>query len=315
MSVNEFSELVKSNESYEKIPDDVLGRLKVGSQFFGKLKWLKPGQARYSFNLAIEKAIEYADAKDPFSGGKNKKKLMYDDGKSLLPESDPIHVALTDYGLVTVDGHHHAMASFALGATTAPFLVTHDLRGKNFKDMKEDLWQLGLIYPLDLDGKVRQPQHFYTLQDDTNRFLLSLITVRVEIDRNGKVVQVGKKGGKYPIVIKIKPDASLPFQELRAADVLRQAGFVYDAKAYGDDPPKEIKNLARKILTEAQDSGDSDMKDILLIKKREAKDEINFQTLIDKWMRTPHTLKNPTLAALIKDRCEINLKGKTKPAP
>lgn len=285
----EFIELVRAGESYEKIPDAKLSQLKKGDRFFGQLKWLKPGQARYSFELSVEKALEYTDGDGTFENPE----LKYDDGRSLLPEDDPVHVVLTDYGLIAVDGHHHVMASLATGAKTAPFLVVGDLRGRNSGKLKAALVRRGYSYPYDLDGSVRYPQHFYTLENDTNRYLVSLLTTRVDVDpKSGKITRIGSKGGNYPVLIKIRPGISKAFQELRAADVLRRAGIVYDPTADGGHPSRELREKARRALAEAQRRGDPDMANILSVKNRTFVDDIPMQTLVTRW---------------IKSRCEIKL--------
>lgn len=348
-----YAELMKQHPVQGLMPKDVMSKLKAKKAFYGQLDWLRFGQRRDSMDLAASLILEAAGDHafsvilDENASLKERAKLLREDkGQALLPLSNPIKFVLaavdTPEGAasyaVIVDGHHHFQASRLSGAKTAPMMLWEDLRTEAQKKssvvlerpltdselerLYNPLWKKGYAHPFNNHGELEYPRPDLELQNDPNRYLASLLTVKLVVNKDGKIVKLKKaEGGDIPVLIKIRSEStlltgSLPFQELNVSDVLRGYGLVYDPVSFGDDVPRRSAKRVRQILLEGQKAGDPRLKNVLILTEDDGLDELDdsdkmikrLQPMVDKWLASAHVVNNPDVTEVI-PACEYFLKA------
>lgn len=240
-------------------------------------KKIHPGQTRYS-NHQVEKKMqrEKEHGTAIWDEEDKKWKLKHDHGKSVYSHRDILPVIRAPFGYVLVDGHHAVIAGIRFGSKQVPIRVIADLSNLSTEEFWREAEQHGYVYLYKIDGKKSlPPEKFTDLQNDPNRYFAGATVRKYYTDRTGTDASAG---AEYPLWIKVDKDT--PYIEFMIANALYKAGFTYDDKAHGDNPPKEQIEQARAILEKAHIPG------LKLIPSGTHCSDINLSDYVDaEWLR------------------------------
>lgn len=245
--------------------------IKIGQMFYCPLHDLRPSQLRYCQTIVAEKMQKITQP------------LIYDGGKSAYGFDDALPIVWSSFGLMLVDGHHHALAASAMKSATIPVRVI-DIWPENQQEGTQvgtlaDYWvwaaKQGYAYLWGQDGTYKMPpENIDDLSDDPLRFFVSLAARKFYEPFNVE----NSKGALYPLWIKMGKD--IPFAEFKIADRLRAQDFAYD---YGD----EVENLDALIEKARDILHHNTIEGLKFLKVREKYDE---SSEVYQWLET---CKNP----------------------
>jgi len=215
-----------------------------------RIDTLTPGQLRYSSKNVEEKIQQLIQKKEVYYNSDTGCYVgKYFQGKSAFPETEPLPVVRSCFGLVLIDNHHHTLAALSLDLPWVPIKEVADLSTLSSEAFWKQAEEKGWVYLYDLSGKKGiPPKNFTDLQEDPNRYFAALTARKCSSD--GDMSQ--SKGAQYPLWIKVGND--IPFIEFRISDALYAQHFLY-LYSMGDDPDQESVEKARQILLEAHISG------------------------------------------------------------
>lgn len=255
-SLEQFKNSIQQNEIYREMRAEELAlfRGQIGQRIFVDTALLRPGQVRASFAHAQTKVADYK--REAGSGYR-------------LVEGDLYDAILTRDGIVIADGHHHLLAGISLGAKEFPIRLVAD-----YSDLSRDQAMLkgkeqGYFFFYDREGLERPVTRFSQLLDDPNRLFASLILAKVR--QKDDEISISKKV-KNPVVIK-RMGTEAPFLELKVANALYDADFVYDFGKHGFEPDSEVVEKARELLAEQKEKQNRWLTQVqILTSRRECKD-------------------------------------------
>lgn len=196
-----------------------------------------PAQVRYSNLNVLDKIAKFkadgdADCKD------TQCTFKYDNGKSLLAESDALPVVKAPFGYVLLDGHHDTISSLRMGAKTIPIIVKKDLSHLNEQAFWEASAKEGMTYPYAIGGKWQIPgKSFDDLVNDPNRYF---VAIAVRKCKSPTEAAAKTRGYEYPLWVKVGTDK--PFIEFEISDLLHNHGFTYDE----ENGKKDFDNYVEK---------------------------------------------------------------------
>lgn len=210
--------------------------------FYVEISRLHPGQVMYSVLNTGEKIAEALDKNYATRNNNGSYNLHHDNQRALYPIKKAFPVLNTPWGLILLDGHHRAMASIAMGATTLPVTIYDDVTDSGIDELR------GIIatrtHPVDATGnRVQIPCHLSQLADDPNRYFVKISAYEGRDSRT-----------KYPLWIPVEDESEdedpqeLSSQEFAIAVLLNKQGWVYK-NSYGDSIPENFLNYARVLLT------------------------------------------------------------------
>lgn len=211
---------------------------------YSPLATLFPSQVRFSQKNVVDKiqrALKNGDA--VLHPSTKTYECRFDQGRSIFSLSQAIPLITTTNKIILADGHHSVLASLALGCTTIPAKVIATWPGQSDASFWQWAEEQNYAYLFDLDGtKLPAPSSFADLKDDPLRYFAAITARKFEFS-----LDVAKSSGiDYPLWVKIGKD--IPFMEMRIANVLYQAGFVYE---YGQENTPSFTQMieeARQIL-------------------------------------------------------------------
>jgi hypothetical protein len=220
---------------------------------------IHPGQLRFSYNNVVDKLTSEGKkfaifppegvAGDPTLNPKN------DGGKSFYPESEALHVVLTDFGLVLLDGHHGTLTAIFFGAKTVPVKIVEDLTGKAASTVWPDLESRGKAHLRSLSGELKfPPSSFGELENDILRYFTALVAYKYLVISPTDIEVTPSKSAN----LWIKINNSIPFIEFSLSDILYRSGFgVKVTKETIAKKPMDsnIVEEARSILLTARSAG------------------------------------------------------------
>lgn len=215
-------------------------------------KEIFPGQTRYSSQNVAQKVDKLIAKKAAtWNEAENQWNYKYNQGTSLLSQTEALPVIRAPFGYVLIDGHHDVLSSIHLKAEMIPIKMIEDLSHLNVNQFWKVAEQKGWVYLYSLGGEKASPcVLFDDLIDDSNRSFAALISHIFYPNENGSY---SSRGAEYPVWIKVGKDT--PFIEFKIADALFVHGFVYEAEQMGNPPSTEVVEQARQILLEANIPG------------------------------------------------------------
>lgn len=241
--------------------DKQLTSLVKGQRVYMPIKDITPGQVRYSAMNVQEKVDKALERKSAVKKG-DTHVLAFDNGKSILELEVALPLLKARDGYVLLDGHHDLLSSMRLGAQTVPVEVKEEMADMSIHDQR--FWQKAedkkLVFLYNLNGeRVKELPRFDAMQDDANRFFVTLILHRCNT-KDGVIVKdyaISDKvyGHKTPVLIKI--DKDIPFLEFYVGDLLRKYGVQYhnnQGKDFGTlqsgDALVDLAEKSRDVLRE-----------------------------------------------------------------
>lgn len=269
-SKNEFLDVVRQNflglTKVDLNPKDLV----LDQAFHVPLRNLIPGQNEISIDNVLSKLRQ---VKEKWNLRWDPKtacwKLNHNFGKSLLPRKEALVVVLgPDKSLVIVDGHHHAFMSLYVGAETVPAVIVEKWEKLSLLEFWKLLKNEGrILYSTPPSQLASTPPLLTDMKDNPNRYFASLLACKAELRyENGKIIVKGVRGNNNSCWIKL--NEGIPFVEFRIAEILKQAGLMYDPK-WGTDIPKEMAEKARVSLVNAKRTGECRiLQNIILLEDR-----------------------------------------------
>jgi len=209
--------------------------------FYVEIARIHPGQAMYSWLNTEEKITQALDKNYATKKDNGTFKLHYDNERALYPIKKAFPVLNTPWGLILLDGHHRAMASIAMGATTLPVTIYADVTDAGLDELKNII--AARTYPVDATGnRVQIPCNLNQLVDDPNRYLAKISTYE------GKDSRI-----EYPLWIPAEAEneddpQEFSSQEFAISILLNKQGWIYK-NSYGNKIPENFLNHARVLLT------------------------------------------------------------------
>ena len=182
-------------------------------------------------------------------------------GQAVYPPDRYISGVFYKGRIYIVDGHHRALLTTYLGATTIPVKVLSDWSGQSTIEFFARLEREQLSSFRGLNGEALGPGPFCEMIDDPMLLLARKLLLRVDLnfdETRGEVEILRTRGAKVPIAFKINRD--VPFYEQEIAWRLREAGETW---VKGD----EIENADRQrylaVLKSKRDN--SRLRQVLLL--------------------------------------------------
>ena len=212
------------------------------------VRWLKPGQSRYSFRNVRSKILKIVAGGGATIGADGYTRT-YDEGRSVYPATKSIQVVLSPEGPVITDGHHTVLSAMYFRSETIPVEVVGDFRHLPM----EEFWQVaaadGLVYLHGIGGDTVIPDQLLQLEDDPNRYLVAALAMKVVHGAGVSEVY----GYSTPVWAKLND--GIPFIEFTFADLLYEAGISYHVED-PDIPLPEVAEQVRQVLWEYQEGED-----------------------------------------------------------
>jgi hypothetical protein len=206
--------------------------LAKGFKGYVPIETLLPGQLRFTQANVDTKAKKLSARKQAF-----------DNGKSSIPDTEPIPVIIGPGGLrILKDSHHELLVAKKVGDTTAPITVVDDLSNLSREDFFNTAQEANHIYPVDLQGNsVAMPKEGWfswnMMVDDPNRYFAAISAVKCPDEKHEGFSE--GKNNNYPLWVKrLWEKVKLAFIEFKISTALNKAGIKYTYNM-GDDLSKE----------------------------------------------------------------------------
>jgi len=233
----------------------------------------------------------------------NRWQMMHQNGTSPLSHTEPILVMKGPMGYVVKDGHHDLFLSLFVGAESVPIKVVEDFSHLS----KEEFWakvkgetgELPRVFLKRSAASLAQrPPSLAEVTDNPNRYLASLMALRMKAAWQGQELEVLKrKGPKAAVWLKL--GNGVPFIEFYLARILADAGIHYDRK-WGDRVPPEVIEKARTAILAAVKAGTyPQLKDILIFASPEEAETIRREQVL------PLSLKKMMEAQCKREQAQI----------
>jgi hypothetical protein len=261
--------------------------LKVGDEVYLAIKFLCPGQMRFS-QKNIDLKIN--EVKNEYGINKNGK-FMHDNGKSPFSMEEPAPVLKMkdedgSIKYVLQDKHHNTLATNMLAKqngmsdkATMPVKVTKDLSHMPYKEFWQYAHKNFLADLVGVDGKLyldSPPRSFNDMQNDPVRYFVTIAALRIQ---NGKFLN-NWQGAEFPLWVKRRANSTNPkllpgdiANEQMIENVVSQKlidnGFTYDDARDGESGSSFNAKVieAHNILSDPKNSAWIKEKGLRLVKK------------------------------------------------
>ncbi len=280
-----FQRFLKRQGTFSAPDANEIRALEVGATYFVPVRWVRPGQARYSFTHVLRKFVKNARIRISRRDRLRGFRLGHDHGRSLLRADDPVDVVLLKHPetgeifLHALDGNHGLLASLLAGAITIPVKVHESYvqranEYQNLMEMHELLLQDGNSFPFDLRANFHPVEKYADLINDPNLSLVRALLGKV-ILKNGEIKKVS--GPQFPVILKFRGDHFSNFEELLVATALHLDGVHFNEEIMDSEHlPEEFVEDIRQRLFRLKASGSALLKDITIIARRVHRNEITL---------------------------------------